>query len=923
MMEYIPKTLEGFLTKNKSNGSETITHTNIGNVGLGIYGGSYSIAEDDIDAFQSLYLKDVIKGGKDSYLTEVQLIDSGQVLVDIDERYDVDLEDRVHTDDHILDLIELYIEKIKDMVIISDTADFKIPVYVLEKDNINRTPKYVKDGIHLVFGVSFSHSCQIILRNKVVEEIGDIFEDLPLINTYNELVDGGIAGGKTNWQVFGSKKPAHESYKLKKMFEITLSETNDIVFNKLPLPDEFTIDLLKQISARNTDAVTYELTEETKESENNQKMKNKGKGKGKTKIKVVGSALTDMLSCMNAFPHIQTKEQCESVMSKIIELSEYTGEYNIIMAHELAQILDDNYYVPYENWMKVGWTLKIISPLLFPSWLLLSAKSSKFDWSSNDCFQQWQDLVPNGGLTMGSLKYWAKDCNLSGYINIVQNSIDYYLFKTLDGETEYDVAKLVYAMYEGDFKCCNIRNKLWYEYKKGRWSEIDSGTTLRHALSSHVSKRYHEKVKDTLASLDDSGPASDSDTDTVKDMRFLCGQLSKMALHLKKTAWKQNIMRECCEVFFDKYFMDLLDTNTELLCFNNGVLDIEEKVFREGRPDDYLSLCTNTDYIQIDDCNPEHTRIQAEIIEFMEQLFPIQAVNEYMWSHLASVLRGDNRNQTFNIYTGSGRNGKSKLVELMALVLGDYKGSVPLALITQKRGSIGGVSPEISQLKGLRYAVMQEPSKGAKLNEGIMKELTGGDPIQGRALFKDTVTFIPQFSLVVCTNHLFDITASDDGTWRRIRVIDLMSRFVDNPSEDPADYEFQVDRDIDIKFKEWVPIFTAMLVNKLFETNGIVKDCPEVMAASQKYKAQQDYFTGFMKERIVKLEGGRIRKTDVLHEFQEWYSELYGGKVPSGKELYEFLEKSLGKSTISGWKGWNLYHSYDLVDDNDIAPNNI
>jgi P4 family phage/plasmid primase-like protien len=920
MMEYIPKSLEGFLAKNKSNGSNTITHTNIGSVEHGIYGGSYSITDADEDIFQSLYLKEVILGGKDSYLTEVQLTGDGQLLVDIDERYDSELKTRLHTDDHILDLIGLYIEKIKDMVVVVERK-FEINVYVLEKDNINRTPKYVKDGIHLVFGISLSHPCQIILRNKVLEEINDIFEDLPLINSYNELVDGGIAGGKTNWQVFGSKKPAHEAYKLKKIFKITLSEENDIVFNDLPLPDEFTVEFIKQISARNTTAPSYELTEETKEAV--QHLKSKRKGKGKVKIKVVGSTLTDMLSCMNSFPNIKTLAECEAVMSKIAELSEYTGDYNIIMADKLAQILNSDYYVPYENWMKVGWTMKIISPLLFPSWLLFSSKSPDFDWVSNDCFQQWQDLVPNGGLTMGSLKYWAKDCNYIDYTTIVQNSIDYYLFKTLDGETEYDVAKLVYAMYEGDFKCCSIRNKIWYEYKKGRWSEIESGTTLRHALSSHVSKRYHEKVKDTLESLDDSGPAADTDSDVVKNMRSLCCKLSKMALHLKKTAWKQNIMRECCEVFFDKYFMDLLDTNTELLCFNNGVLDIEARIFREGRPDDYLSLCTNTEYIQLDDSNPEHTRIKGEITLFMEQLFPIPAVKEYMWSHLASVLRGDNRNQTFNIYTGSGRNGKSKLVELMSLVLGDYKGSVPLALITQKRGSIGGVSPEIAQLKGLRYAVMQEPSKGAKLNEGIMKELTGGDPIQGRALFKDTVTFIPQFSLVVCTNHLFDITASDDGTWRRIRVIDLMSRFVDNPSEDPNDYEFQVDRDIDIKFKEWVPIFTSMLVNRLFETNGLVKDCPEVMAASQKYKAQQDYFTGFMKERIVKLEGGRIRKTDVLHEFQEWYSELYGGKVPSGKELYEFLEKSLGKPNPTGWKGWNLYHSYDLVDDNDIAPNNI
>ena len=80
---------------------------------------------------------------------------------------------------------------------------------------------------------------------------------------------------------------------------------------------------------------------------------------------------------------------------------------------------------------------------------------------------------------------------------------------------------------------------------------------------------------------------------------------------------------------------------------------------------------------------------------------------------------------------------------------------------------------------------MQEPSKGMALNEGIMKELTGGDPLQGRLLFKDTVTFNPQFSLAVCMNHLFEINADDDGTWRRIRVCKFESKFVKKPSNDP------------------------------------------------------------------------------------------------------------------------------------------
>ena len=67
--------------------------------------------------------------------------------------------------------------------------------------------------------------------------------------------------------------------------------------------------------------------------------------------------------------------------------------------------------------------------------------------------------------------------------------------------------------------------------------------------------------------------------------------------------------------------------------------------------------------------------------------------------------------------------------------------------------------------------------KETKINEGIMKELTGGDPVQGRALYCESEIFEPQFKLVVCTNSLFEINSNDDGTWRRIRICDFLSIF--------------------------------------------------------------------------------------------------------------------------------------------------
>jgi len=279
-----------------------------------------------------------------------------------------------------------------------------------------------------------------------------------------------------------------------------------------------------------------------------------------------------------------------------------------------------------------------------------------------------------------------------------------------------------------------------------------------------------------------------------------------------------------------------------------------------------------------------------------------------MWEHLASTLLGNNENQTFNIYIGTGANGKSKLIDLMSKVLGEYKGTVPITLITQKRNSIGGTSSEIHQLIGVRYAVMQEPSNGDKINEGIMKEITGGDPIQCRALFKESVTFIPQFKLVVGTNCFPDMEARDDGTWRRVRAVEYKAKFTKNPYNDPQfpkeeyPYQYMIDTKIDEKFEIWAPVMLSMLVEIAYKTQGKVKDCNAVMKKSEEYRKEQDVFLEFTSNCIQTSVSGEKLKISIVKDcFKNWYSSNYGNnKNPPIKQLLDYMSKKYGR-TSDGW----------------------
>ena len=231
----------------------------------------------------------------------------------------------------------------------------------------------------------------------------------------------------------------------------------------------------------------------------------------------------------------------------------------------------------------------------------------------------------------------------------------------------------------------------------------------------------------------------------------------------------------------------------------------------------------------------------------------------------------------------------------MSQCLGDYKGTVPITLVTDKRTNIGGATPEVMQLKGVRYAVMQEPSKDAVINEGVMKELTGGDPLLGRALYCDAEIFIPQFSLVVCTNALFDIKSNDDGTWRRMKLVDFIAKFISEGEShtDDTPYVFQKDKGLKDKLPMWAPIFISMLIKRACETDGEVTDCKQVVAASNKYRQSQDAISAFITDKLTKTTNDYgVSQTSLNNVFKEWYQMNYGNrKPPKLTELIEVIIK--------------------------------
>jgi len=213
------KDLNEFLAKHSSKNEKKdgvsvyCTHTRIPDKDLNVYAGSYIILKEELNTFYSLYYESIFVKKRKEYLTERQLESDGPMAVDFDFRYNYDITSRQHTTENICDMVCEYSEVLKECYLIEPNKGFD--VFIFEKPNVNRLAdgSLTKDGIHMLIGLQVDHTMQMIIRDKMMTKLAEVWE-LPLINTWDSVLDEGISRGKTNWQLFGSRKPGNEAYEL-------------------------------------------------------------------------------------------------------------------------------------------------------------------------------------------------------------------------------------------------------------------------------------------------------------------------------------------------------------------------------------------------------------------------------------------------------------------------------------------------------------------------------------------------------------------------------------------------------------------------------------------------------------------------------------------------------------------------------------
>lgn len=809
------------------------------------------------------------------------------VLADVDIKLDYyeeyDEGDKIITDLHINKVVNIYQTTLKS--ILNECTEDNLTCFILEKPSYitgSGENQYIKNGFHLHFPYTFlsktDQEQHLIPRIKKEVDAQTIFADIGFEQS-SKLIDSGYL--KAPWLVYGNKKDiAMKSYKLTRIIDYHGSEisiedalANYTIYDSNEDPLE-----LKDFERYYLPRVLSIIPGARKVSEI------------KSNIVIIGKTAQ------------KYQKDEKKTTYKQLETTEALSKAKVLL-----DIISDTRAEDRNDWMTIGWALYNIgdgSSEALEIWLDFSRRcGDKFN--ENECIYQWEHMTKKN-MSLGTLIFYAKKDNPEGYAKYLDDIIDKGMNDTLNNCSHHAIARALHIKYGTDFKCASLAQNQWFYFENHRWKKIDSGVDLSRKITEDTPGTIFNKFK--LKGIEYATKAITS-TDTGEKAMFQVKskQVQKILSSLGSAPFKKNIMKECSEIFYDEHFYKKLNKNPFIIGFKNGVYDLKKNCFREGMPEDYISLQMPIDYRDFDQ---KDEKIK-EVYDFFEKIFPDKSVRDYFMDISCEVFIGGNRRKHVYFWSGEGDNGKSVTQSIFEKMLGEYAIKLPTSLITGKRTQSAAASPELERLaNGVRWAVLQEPDKKDIINIGILKELSGNDTMFVRGLYKDGTEIEPMMKLIVICNDPPQIPHSDKATWNRIRVIPFESTFCDNPPETLEEQIVQKRFPKDPHFDEKIPDMIQALAWVLLAhwKNGTKSPEPEkVKVATSSYRNKNDIYRQFIEDSVTVDEEktSSVFLKDLYDVFKNWFRESFPNQsVPAKNEVKEYFSKSWGEPLKGGkWIG--------------------
>lgn len=419
----------------------------------------------------------------------------------------------------------------------------------------------------------------------------------------------------------------------------------------------------------------------------------------------------------------------------------------------------------------------------------------------------------------------------------------------------------------------NIRysytNKNWYYYDEKVWVPDLTGEI----------KRLADEVVVAMKNEDIYIPNDEEEEEAVKAFQ-------KHIKYSRSNRGKANMLKEA------EHHLPItpgeFDKNKELFNVQNGYLDLITGELKDHDKGKLFTKISNAEYTDKIDC--------PRWLEFLDEIFGYdQELIDFIQKAVGYSLTGSTREQSMFILFGNGRNGKSVFLDIINDIMGSYTVNIqPQTLMVKQQSS--GANSDIARLDGARLVTTTEPNDGVRLDEGLVKQLTGGDKVTARHLYGNEFEFEPEFKIWMATNHKPIIRGTDDGIWRRLRMIPFNVQIPDH----------KVDKNLKHKLrKELTAILNWAVEGVLKWQEEGLKNPKVVEDANREYRVEMDVTELFIQECCELDEETRVPAKVLYQTFKEWAREngqYEMNNTKFGKEMGQKFQKikSNGKMNYIG-----------------------
>lgn len=415
----------------------------------------------------------------------------------------------------------------------------------------------------------------------------------------------------------------------------------------------------------------------------------------------------------------------------------------------------------------------------------------------------------------------------------------------------------------------NAVDKKWFFFNGSYWQEDIGNQKVELAAERVANSIKKEKPELSFSTKTDEDKAMNEWYRFQKDSR------SHMAKMHMIDEFKKYVIVKHGE--FDKEDM-LLNTESGYVDLSNGELhdhDIDKKFSHQ-------TLAEYSDNVDA----PLWEKFLNQIFNNDEELI------HYVQKAIGYSFTGSVDEQCLFILNGRGRNGKSVFSNVISNVAGNYAKQMNVQTIVAKKNQSGSANSDIARLEGARIVTSSELNEGDRFDESLVKQLTGGDKILARFLYGSEFEYKPKFKIWMATNHLPIIRGTDDGIWRRIKIIPFNIQI---PKE-------KVDKKLEYKLKaEYTGILNWIVQGAIMWQQEGLEDPEAVRQVIENYRAEMDPLDAFLEECCTTGQNYSIKARDMYNAYHEWAKESEEYKMSLNKFGREMSKKLLRVKKMDGW----------------------